>query len=311
MGMNESLQQRLNAYVAGECDPQALADELLTHSAQAPGAAWEVLALLDQYHRRGKLPLELYRSVSQSIQRRALGMHTTQPSPTLAPAATDVNADLSRELAVLRNELQTSRSLAAAYLEQFRSLSRQRAARETAGDAQQIVLVNQTAKPQRRAVLHWPARSVQVVSVMMLVLAVSAPRGLGERENELLPARPAPAPVRVPAAGRLSLAADTFVVQPGRHRARIVVQRTGGTDGAVSFMWWTQNAGARAGTDFRAQPAERLSMADGVNALELSVLILPNPARRHTEMFYVTIGKPAGGAALGDTQRAAVFIMRP
>ena len=311
MGMNENLHQRLDAYVVGKCDPRALADELLTHCAQVPGAAWEVLALLDQYHRRGKLPLDLYRSVSQSIQRRALGIHTTEPLPRLAPAATDANAGLSRELAVLRNELQTSRSLAAAYLEQFRSLSRQRAGRETAVDAQPIVPVNKAATSHRRAVLHWPAQSVLAVSVMVLMLALGASQGLGERENEILSVRPAPVPVRIPAAGRLSLAADTFIVQPGRHRAQIVVQRTGGTDGAVSVVWWTQNAGARAGTDFRAQPAERLSMANGVNALELSVPVLRNPARRHTEMFYVAIAKPEGGAALGDTQRAAVFIMRP
>jgi len=319
--MNEHLRHRLDAYVVGDSDPRALTEELLAHCAQTPHATWEVLALLDQYHRRGNLPLDLYRSVSHSIQRRALGIHTSEPVATLvpapapeqAPAATGANDELNRELLVLRKELQTARSLAAAYLEQLKSLSWQRAVSETAEHAQQIVLVDRAAKSNRRAVPLWPARSVQAVAAMVFMLAVGASQGLGERENELLSVRPAraPVPVRIPVPGQLSLATDTFVVQPGSRSAQIDVLRTGGTDGAVSFVWSTQNAGARAGTDFGAQPAVRLAMADGVNALKVSVPILHNPARRHTEMFYVTIGKPAGGAALGETQRAAVFIMRP
>ena len=313
--MNEHLRHRLDAYVVGDSDPRALTEELLAHCAQTPHATWEVLALLDQYHRRGKLPLDLYRSVSHSIQRRALGIHTSEPvatqAPAPAPATTGANDELNHELLVLRQELQTARSLAAAYLEQLKSLSWQRAVSETAEHAQQIVLVDRAAKSHRRAVLLWPARSVQAVAAMVFMLAVGASQGLGERENELLSVRLAPVPVRIPVPGQLSLATDTLVVQPGSRSAQIAVLRTGGTDGAVSFVWSTQSAGARAGTDFSAQPAVRLAMADGVNALKVSVPILHNPARRHTEMFYVTIGKPAGGAALGETQRAAVFIMRP
>jgi len=319
--MNEHLRHRLDAYVVGDSDPHALTEELLAHCAQAPHATWEVLALLDQYHRRGKLPLDLYRSVSHSIQRRALGIHTSEPVATLVPAlvpapaqtpaTTGANDELNRELLVLRKELQTARTLAAAYLEQLKSLSWQRAVSETAEHAQQLVLVDPAARSHRRAVPLRPARSVQAVAAMVFMLAVGASQGLGERENEQLSVRPAPVPVRIPVPGQLSLAADTFVVQPGSRSAQIAVLRTGGTDGAVSFVWSTQSAGARAGTDFNAQPAVRLAMADGVNALKVSVPILHNPARRHTEMFYVTIGKPAGGAALGETQRAAVFIMRP
>ena len=109
----------------------------------------------------------------------------------------------------------------------------------------------------------------------------------------------------------VSLAADTFVVPAGRGSAAITVSRAGGTDGAISFSWWTQSAGAKAGADFRARAAHRVSMPEGAQELKLSVSILDNPARRHTELFYVAIGSPQGGATLGDTRRAAVFIMRP
>jgi hypothetical protein len=52
-------------------------------------------------------------------------------------------------------------------------------------------------------------------------------------------------------------------------------------------------------------------LLDGVDTLHLSVPILPNPARKHTEFFYVEIGQPGGGVSLGSIRRAAVFIMRP
>jgi hypothetical protein len=48
-----------------------------------------------------------------------------------------------------------------------------------------------------------------------------------------------------------------------------------------------------------------------VQTLNLSVPIVANPSRKHTELFYVVIGKPGGGASLGSIRRATVFIMRP
>jgi hypothetical protein len=48
-----------------------------------------------------------------------------------------------------------------------------------------------------------------------------------------------------------------------------------------------------------------------VDTVHLSVPILANPSRKHTELFYVVIGKPGGGASLGSIRRAPVFIMRP
>jgi hypothetical protein len=49
----------------------------------------------------------------------------------------------------------------------------------------------------------------------------------------------------------------------------------------------------------------------GVETVHLSISILGNPSRKHTELLYVVIGKPGGGASLGSTTRATVFIMRP
>jgi hypothetical protein len=50
-------------------------------------------------------------------------------------------------------------------------------------------------------------------------------------------------------------------------------------------------------------------MPSGTAAVQLTVPILANRARRHTELFYVAIGDPGGGARLGEIQRAAVFLL--
>jgi hypothetical protein len=322
MGTSNNLQQRLDAYVVGDCNSRVLADELLAHCVAAPRASWEVLALLDQYHRRGKLPLELHRAISQSIQRRALGVDFNVLAANAADAAApppvaEIRADVeiavdeqvSHEILRLRKELQASRSLAAAYLEQLKSVAWQRSTGEAAAFAASPAAAPMFTKPRARTAWRRPTRSVQGVAAAALLLALAATPRLGERDVQYR--LRSTAPVHVPVPGRVSLAAETFLVQPGERSALIAVVRAEGTDGEISFVWWTHSAGARAGVDFRARAAERVSMPAGLNSLQLTVPILNNPARRHTELFYVEIGNPQGGAALGDKKRAAVFIMRP
>ena len=48
---------------------------------------WTVLALLDQYHRRGLLPTPLFKSLKASADRRGLGRQAATPAP--APSATE------------------------------------------------------------------------------------------------------------------------------------------------------------------------------------------------------------------------------
>jgi hypothetical protein len=112
--------------------------------------------------------------------------------------------------------------------------------------------------------------------------------------------------------GQLSLSTDRYVVFPGHASAEIQIHRTGGVSGEVSFEWWTQRSGGtRPGRDYVPRTAKKAHLLDGEDTLHLSVPILPNPSRRHTELFYVVIGKPSDGASLGSLRRATVFIMRP
>ena len=291
MASTFTLQQRLDAFVAGQCNSLALTEGLLAHCAEAPRASWEALALLDQYQRRGKLPLDLQRSISQSIQRRALGI---QGGERVSVAG---QIDLTKLEAANQGcvDVVAGKAARAAPLALPRE-RRQRRARP------------RQHRPSRHPAWQWPARSVQLMAVVAFMLAVGASQGLGEHENGAA-LRIAPPSPRIMVPGRLAFAADTFIVQPGGQSATVSVARLDGTDGTVSFRWWTQAAGAKAGADYLGRRSARVSMPPGTAALQLTVPILKNPARRHTEFFYVAIGDPEGGARLGDPQRTAVFLL--
>jgi len=162
-----------------------------------------------------------------------------------------------------------------------------------------------------------PSVAAVVLAVVLLGIESSrAPQELPiQREKVAVISRATAAVVPVlPVAdpGEISLSAERYVVSPGQGRAEIEVHRTGGVKGDVSFVWWTQRSlGARPARDYVSRTPTTALLLDGVDTLHLSVPILPNPARKHTEFFYVEIGQPGGGVSLGSIRRAAVFIMRP
>jgi hypothetical protein len=71
--MPYNLQQELDAFVNGERSPLAFARGLSGLCRAKPEDAWDALSLIDQYHRRGKLSVEAYRTISQGIERQLLG----------------------------------------------------------------------------------------------------------------------------------------------------------------------------------------------------------------------------------------------
>jgi hypothetical protein len=155
-----------------------------------------------------------------------------------------------------------------------------------------------------------------VLAVVLLGIESSrAPQDLPIQQDRVAVISRATAAVAVPPIadpGEISLSAERYVVSPGQGRAEIEVHRTGGVKGDVSFVWWTQRSlGARPARDYVSRTPTTALLLDGVDTLHLSVPILANPSRKHTELFYVEIGQPGGGASLGSIRRAAVFIMRP
>jgi hypothetical protein len=327
-GMSHTLQQRLDEYVAGISTAATLTNDLAAYCATARFSVWETLALVDQYHRQGKLPTQLYRTISRTIQHREMGFQqpaapkqsvtpefevvaftdtpdvviVEDPAPSGVATGAATNA-LATEVLSLRTQLEESRQLSAHYREQLALTPTQ-----LARPAPAIAKLPRTARR-----LH--LRVVPVVAMLGSCVALAVSSGLGDPSHEAVladhlaqQAVQAPAPVVVP--GVLALSASRYIAYPDDRKVEIVVQRSGGTDGEVSFEWWGQNAGARSGQDFAGKGPRRMSIPDGANSVTLSVQILSNPARKHTEMFYVVIAKPEGGATLGAARRAPVFIMR-
>jgi hypothetical protein len=331
-----------------------------------PDYAWDVLALIDQYYRRGKLSADLFQAIRYRIERHVLGVRDFDPIGELsdAPIATEtapgevcdaavrtperqaspreLDSDLQAlqierlnacakvqryrkrlaivvdfgqrtrsELADTRRELDVWRRQATDYLERLTSNEWRRVAPEQInGDS------TATCASRNRTRSWRPGRSTQAIalaSVLLIFGASPALQDLPSHRQAAKTALPTAAAVipQISNPGQISLSANRYVVYPSHGNADIQIHRTDGDAGDVSFVWWTQGSGARPGRDYASRTPKMVLVPDGVETLHLSVPILANPARKHTELFYVIIGKPGGGASLGSIRRATVFIMRP
>jgi serine/threonine protein kinase len=85
----------LDALCAGACDQDTFLRAVTELSRKAPDACWEVLSLLDQYYRRGKIAFELFQRLESHLQSVAVGAETranaeiSVPLPTAQPASSD------------------------------------------------------------------------------------------------------------------------------------------------------------------------------------------------------------------------------
>jgi hypothetical protein len=359
--MSYNLQQRLDAFVSGECSPDAFVQELSALCEATPDSAWDVLSLIDQYYRRGKLSAHLFRTVRYRIERHVLGVRDSDEAPMATEAAvgavrgvavarqkraatpkelaSDVRAlriellnargtvrRYRKRLAILadfahrtrsalantQRELSVSRSQATDYGERLRSTECRRLVREQINGES-----TGPSATRDRWRIWWPVRSSRAIFIFAaILLGVGASPGLQDSprhwdaRNMALPTAAAVVIPQNSDPGQISLSTDKYVVFPGHASAEIEVHRSGGASGDVSFVWWTQGSGARPGEDYVSGTAKMAHLLDGVDTLQLSVPVLANPSRQHTELFYVVIGKPGGGASLGPIRRAAVFIMR-
>jgi len=332
LNLKSTVPQRLDLLLAEGCSRDAFLREVSALCAATPEAPWETLALLDQYYRRGKLSTELFLAAKTRIERRVLGVQdsvvylerTGAPAPAAAlavpaeaapaaaaavPAEPAAPAVADRELRLLRAQLGRARKQSALYLERL-AVSEWR--RSTHGDL--LAAVPAVAPlPRRPAALTTLAAALLAALVLWPVLhARTRPAAIAPAVAA--PARPRPVaatPVEPRRPGALQLTDERVLVYPGDTAATATVTRDGGSSGDVSVQWWTAGLGARAGRDYVARGRQVLLIPDGQHRAQLRVPILRNPDRRHTEMFALFIGRPGGGATLGHTDRATVFILPP
>ena len=80
----------LDALVSGKCTPEEFSGAMRDQFQGNRDGNWEVLSLLDQYYRRGKIKLEMFRALKSRIEDSALGrdLNPAAGKSTAAPAST-------------------------------------------------------------------------------------------------------------------------------------------------------------------------------------------------------------------------------
>ena len=110
------------------------------------------------------------------------------------------------------------------------------------------------------------------------------------------------------APGTLGLSASTDVVAQSAGTATVTVNRTGGTNGAVSVVYATSNGTAVSGTDFTAISGT-LNWASGdATAKTIAVPISNATPFSGSKSFAITLSAPGGGATLSTPSNATVSI---
>ena len=107
--------------------------------------------------------------------------------------------------------------------------------------------------------------------------------------------------------GAIEFASASYSVSENGGTATITVNRTGGSDGAVSVNYATSNGTATAGADYTAASGV-LSFAAGEASKTFTVPILDDAAVENNETVNLVLTNPTGGAVLGNVAAATLTI---
>ena len=81
-----AVRRQLDALAKGECDHVTFLNNMKERFRFEPDDNWEVLSLLDQYYRRGKLSLEVFRALKSGFAEYILGPQTSAPTHAGTPS---------------------------------------------------------------------------------------------------------------------------------------------------------------------------------------------------------------------------------
>jgi tRNA A-37 threonylcarbamoyl transferase component Bud32 len=107
---------------------------------------------------------------------------------------------------------------------------------------------------------------------------------------------------------KIGVVSDSYSVRRGEKFTEIRVHRSQGSKGSTSFDWWTEPGSALAGTDYAPQAPATISFPAGVHTVSLFIKLVPNAPRKRTDVFYIVLGNPSTGSALGAISKAAVSL---
>jgi tRNA A-37 threonylcarbamoyl transferase component Bud32 len=145
-----------------------------------------------------------------------------------------------------------------------------------------------------------------------------------EKEESQAPVEAAPeppkaivksrAPVAVAAARpidkteKIGVVSASYSIGRGQKFAEIRIHRSSGSKGGTSVDWWTEPGSALAGTDYVPQAPATIVFPASAHTMTLFIKLIPNASRKRTDVFYVVLGNPSSGSALGAVSKAAVTL---
>ncbi|MFK7818047.1 MAG: Calx-beta domain-containing protein [Planctomycetaceae bacterium] len=107
--------------------------------------------------------------------------------------------------------------------------------------------------------------------------------------------------------GTLSITPTSLSVNESIGSVTLTIARTGGSDGAVSVQYATQNVSANAGQDYTSRSGT-ISFADGESSKTVTVPIINDTSDEPNETFRVNLSSPGGGASLGASTSTITIV---
>ena len=148
------------------------------------------------------------------------------------------------------------------------------------------------APPARRpASALMTANSATRTPAAYLPIAATSAAPLAEAvaPAEAAPAAPAATSATAESAPHVTFTAQNYQVGPGDPAARIVVQRQAGSEGDLTFIWWTEGGTAEPDVDYAPLGARTERLISGQDKLTVYVPIISNPQRTHGAQFRVAL----------------------
>jgi hypothetical protein len=109
--------------------------------------------------------------------------------------------------------------------------------------------------------------------------------------------------------GRLSFTTGNLPISESATTARLLVRRSGGSAGTVSFEWRTVDDSAQAGVDYAGMSPRRETLRPGQTSVELLIPLVGVSVRDSTKLFDVVFDDCTGGArAVSITRATVVFV---
>jgi hypothetical protein len=104
----------ISELLAGECDDDSFVRAVADAYRSDPDAPWEVLALIDRYHRLGQLPTDHFRLIKARIEQLALGRHAraADAAPQVGAATPSAPSAPSEHTQELRVKVRTATATA-------------------------------------------------------------------------------------------------------------------------------------------------------------------------------------------------------